>query len=109
MTVKTNLLVNQNADFVYNIYLVDVYNNPFNITGYTGNCQIRKSYTSNTSVGMNVHTGNTSGLITLTMNAATTSQLTQTRYVYDLVLHSNTGVVSRITEGIVSVDLGVSR
>jgi len=108
MTVKTNLVVNQNADFVYNIYLIDVYNRPFDITGYTGNSQIRKTYTSNTYIPITVSTGGNTGLITLSMNAATTAQLTQTRYVYDLVLHSNTGIVSRITEGIVSVDLGVT-
>ena len=108
MTVKTNLVVNQNADFVYNIYLIDVYNRPFDITGYSGNSVIRKSYTSNTYIPINVAIGGNNGIISLTMNAATTADLTQTRYVYDLILQSNTGVVSRITEGIVSVDLGVT-
>jgi len=108
MTVKTNLLLNQYADFVYNIYLVDVYNNPFDITGYTGTSKVRQSYTSNIAYPFTVVTGGNTGLITLSMNAAITGYLNDTRYVYDLLLTSNTGTVSRIVEGIVSVDLGVT-
>jgi hypothetical protein len=109
MAIKTNLIVDQGANFVYKIYLIDQEGLPFSISGYTGNAQIRKSYTSSGFSTMNVAiTGNT-GLITLTMNASTTANLSFTRYVYDVELISNTNITSRIVEGFVTVNLGVTR
>jgi hypothetical protein len=109
MAIKTNLIVDQGANFVYKIYLIDQEGLPFSISGYTGNAQIRKSYTSSGFSTMNVAiTGNT-GLITLTMNASTTANLNFTRYVYDVELISNTNITSRIVEGFVTVNLGVTR
>ena len=109
MAIKTNLIVDQGANFVYKIYLIDQEGLPFSISGYTGNAQIRKSYTSSGFSTMNVAiTGNT-GLITLTMNATTTANLSFTRYVYDVELISNTNITSRIVEGFVTVNLGVTR
>ena len=46
MAVKTNLVVDQGANFIYNVYLIDEDGNTFDISGYTANAQIRKSYTS---------------------------------------------------------------
>ena len=108
MSIKTNLTVDQGADFIYNIYLIDASGNPFDISGYSGNSQIRRTYTSNSYVTMNVAiTGNT-GLISLSMNASTTSNLTYNRYVYDVEL-ANNNVVSRIVEGFITVNPGVTR
>jgi hypothetical protein len=109
MAIKTNLIVDQYADFVYNVYLIDKFGNPFDITGYTGNCQVRKTYNANTFLNINVDTseGNT-GLVILSMNAASTGQFTDTKYLYDLVLYSANNVASRIIEGVVNISLGVT-
>jgi len=108
MAIKTNLTVDQGANFVYNVYLVDAEGNPFDLSGYSGNAQLRRSYTASNYATMNVHITGASGLITLTMNATTTANLTNNRYVYDLELTSN-NVVSRIIEGFVTVNPGVTR
>jgi len=108
MAIKTNLTVDQGATFVYNIYLIDVDGNPFDITGYSGNSQIRKTYTSTSYTTMNVAITGASGLITLSMNSVTTANLASSRYVYDLELSSN-NVTSRIVEGYVTVNPGVTR
>lgn len=108
MAIKSNLTVDQGANFIYNVFLVDTNGNPFNITDYTGNAQIRKTYTSSNFTTMNVTITGNSGLITLTMNATTTSNLVFNRYVYDLELTSN-NVTSRILEGFVTVNPGVTR
>jgi hypothetical protein len=50
-----------------------------------------------------------SGEITLSMSAATTSALKPGRYVYDLVMIDPGDVVTRVTEGIVTVSPGVTR
>ena len=109
MAIKTNLIVDQGSNFVYKIYLVDVDGLPFSVTGFSGNAQIRKSYTSSSYTTMDVAIDANSGLITLSMNAYTTASLTQNRYVYDLQLTGNTGIVSRIVEGFVTVSPEVTR
>lgn len=109
MAIKTNLIVDQGTNFVYNIYLIDSAGDPFPLTDYTANAQIRRSYTSSSFATMNVAIVEQSGLITLTMNSSTTSTLTNNRYVYDLELKSSSDIVSRIVEGYVTVNLGVTR
>ena len=49
------------------------------------------------------------GLITLSMNSYTTSELTAPRYLYDLVLKSANNVVSRLLEGYITVNPSVTR
>lgn len=108
MAVKTNLTVDQGANFVYNVYLVDEDGNVFDVSDYTGAAQLRKSYTSSNAVSMNVSISGAEGLVTLTMNSTTTSTLNQNRYVYDVELTAN-NVTSRIIEGFVTVNPGVTR
>ena len=108
MAIKSNLTVDQGANFLYNVYLIDANGTSIDISGYTGNCQIRKTYTSTTYNTMNVAVTGASGLISLTMNSTVTANLTSTRYVYDLELSSN-NVVSRILEGTITVSPQVTR
>lgn len=108
MSIKSNLTVDQGANFIYNVFLIDTNGNPFNIDGYTANAQIRKTYTSTNYTTMNVTLTGNLGLITLTMNSVTTANLTFNRYVYDVELTSN-NVTSRIIEGYVTVNPGVTR
>jgi hypothetical protein len=109
MAIKTNLVVDQGTNFVYNIYLIDAAGDPFPLVDYTANSQIRRSYTSASYATMNVAINEVGGIITLSMNSDITGSLSNNRYVYDLELTSNTGIVSRIVEGYVSVNLGVTR
>jgi hypothetical protein len=109
MAIKTNLTVDQGTNFVYNVHLIDAEGNPFPLTDYTANAQIRRSYTSSSFATIDAAIDESTGLVTLSMNSTTTGSLTNTRYVYDLELTSNTNVVSRIIEGYVTVNLGVTR
>jgi hypothetical protein len=109
MAIKTNLIVDQGANFVYNIYLIDSAGDPFPLTNYTANAQIRRSYTSYSYTTMNASINAVAGSITLTMNSSTTGSLTNNRYVYDLELKSDTNTISRIVEGYLTVNLGVTR
>lgn len=108
MAIKTNLVVDQGANFIYNVYLIDEDGNVFDISSYSANAQLRKTYTSSSYVTITADVTGASGLIQLSMNAATTANLSSTRYVYDLELTSN-NVVSRILEGYVTVNPGVTR
>jgi hypothetical protein len=108
MAIKSNLVVDQGANFIHNVYLIDSNGDAFDITDFTANAQIRKTYTSTTYNTINVTLGGNTGLVTLSMNAAVTANLTNSRYVYDLQLHAN-NVTSRILEGIVTVNPEVTR
>jgi hypothetical protein len=111
MSIKSSLVVDQGANFIYNVYLIDADGNPFDVTGYYGNAQIRKTFTSTSYTTVDVSIDANVGLIILSMNATTTANLTSTRYVYDLNLTQNTTpyVTSRILEGIVTVNPKVTR
>ena len=75
-----------------------------NLTSYTANSSMRKSFYSSTANNFTATvTGNANGQITLTMTAAETANLTPGRYVYDLLITDNSGTKSRVIEGIVSV------
>ena len=108
MAAKIDLNIDQGATFSYDINLKDSLGIPLNLSGYTGNAQLRTSYSANTYTAMDVDIIEAAGLVQLSMNAATTATLTRTRYLYDVELHHN-GVTSRLIEGFVNVDLNVTR
>ena len=109
MSLKSNLIVDQGANFVYKVYLVDASGNPFDLSNYTANSQIRRTYSSTSYNTIDVNVGGNNGLLTLTMDSTVTANLTSNRYVYDLNITSNTNVVSRILEGFVTVNPEVTR
>lgn len=109
MAIKTNLVIDQGTDFSVTINIVDANNTPLALTGYDGEAQMRKYFTSSRKYPFNVEIGVEYGTVTLSMNSATTSSITPGRYVFDCELISNTNIVSRILEGISTVTPGVTR
>jgi hypothetical protein len=108
MATKLNLFIDQGTDFSTTIEVADEDGVPINLTTYTGRSQMRKHYTSTTFNSFNV-SGNSSGMITVSMNAATSGNIAGGRYVWDLELVSSGNVVSRIVEGIVTINPEVTR
>jgi len=85
----SNLLIYQGADFNIDFTVENDNGTPFNLTGYTVACKIKKHYTSSSFT--TVTAGMKSG-----------------RYVYDVVITSASGIKSRVLEGTVSVLEGVT-
>lgn len=108
MATKLNLFIDQGSDYSTTIELVDDQGEPLNLTTYTGRAQLRKHYTSSTYKEFAV-VGYSNGAITLSMNAATSSNIVSGRYVWDLELVSSGNVVSRLVEGILTVNPEVTR
>lgn len=106
MASKANIVMDQGSTFSTDIYLVDDNNNPLDLTGYTGYSKMKKSYASNSATTFTVNVVN--GMVTLYLSSNTTANLEAGKYVYDVVLSSNTASV-RILEGIVTVAPGVTR
>jgi len=84
---------------------------PVDLTGYTANLQIRPfplSTTINYDASANITLGGTAGTISLAIPAASTATFTWWVGVYDLILTSAAGVVTRLLQGSVTVTPGVT-
>lgn len=105
------LFLEQGSTFTTNITLDDIYGVPLDLTDITGKSQVRKSYySSNTTAEFTVEINDpASGVITLSLDAAATSNIAPGRYVYDVVIKDNQNTITRILEGIVNVDPQVTR
>lgn len=109
MAIKANLVIDQGSAWATEFNLTDANNDIIDLTGYTGAGQMRKYYTSSTKYDFDVDVEEVTGKITLSMGANTTGSIIAGRYVYDVELTSNTGIPSRIVEGIVTVTPQVTR
>lgn len=109
MATKANLFVDQGATFSTTVNLTDSDGNPIDLSGYTGAAQMRKSYTSSTSVAFVVTLDELNGTITLGLTANTTANIAGGRYLYDVELTDSTNAVSRVFEGIVTVNPNITR
>lgn len=103
MAIKANLIIDQGVDYSTSISLTNDDGDIIDLTGFTANSQIRKTYTSLTSVAFSVSIGASQGEVVLTLGANTSANMVAGRYVYDVLLTSGTGVKSRIVEGIVTI------
>jgi hypothetical protein len=108
MATQVNLLIDQGATFSTVIDLVDENGVPINLSSYTGASQLRRHYTSSNAINFTVAL-TSNGVVTLSLTANQTTSLTAGRYLYDVEVTDNSGIVSRIVEGIVSVTPNVTR
>lgn len=109
MATKANLYIDQGATYSTIITLTDSNGDPVDLTEYTGAAQMRKTYTSSTSVAFGVALGGANGTITLSLSANTTANIAAGRYVYDVELTDTGHAISRVFEGIVTVNPNVTR
>jgi hypothetical protein len=106
----TNLYIEQGTTYSTSITLDDVYNNAYNLVGYSANSQIRRSYYSANATAFFATSINTGlGTITLSLDAPTSANISPGRYVYDTKITDSSNNVTRILEGIVEIAPSVSR
>ncbi len=108
MAQKVNLLIDQGTTFNTTFTIHNEQDEPIDFTGYTGNSQIRKAYTSLTAYDFTVALNNI-GQVTLSMSANVTNTIAAGRYVYDVEVQDLVGVRSRIVEGLVTITPQVTR
>jgi hypothetical protein len=109
MATKINLIVDQGATFETTLNLTDDNDDAIDLTGYTGAGQIRKHFTSSNATNFVVTLGGANGTLTVGLSANTTANLVAGRYVYDIEVTDDSGIVSRLFEGIVTVTPQVTR
>ena len=108
MAIKANIVIDQGTDFSTTINVTDDNGDAVDLSTYTGAAQLRKHYTSSNSTSFAVSTSS-GGVVTLSMNAAVSGNLTPGRYVYDCEITDSSNTVSRLVEGIVTVTPQVTR
>lgn len=108
MAVRANIQIDQGASFTAQVQLDDPIGDPIDLSGYEVDAQLRKNYASINSYSFTA-SGNSSGVIVLSMNASTTALVSSGRYVYDVLLTDGSGAKVRVLEGQVTVSPGVTR
>lgn len=108
MAVRANIQVDQGASFTAQVQLNDPIGTPIDLSSYSVAAKLRKNYASINSVSFSA-SGNSSGTIVLSMNAAVTTALSSGRFVYDVLLTDGSGTKVRVLEGQVTVTPGVTR
>ncbi len=102
----------QGSDFAGQIGLVDVTNNPINLTNFIISSQMKQSVLSqNVDATFVVSTANAQGgLIQLGLSSANTANLVAPyRYLYDVVLYNTiSNTITRVLEGTIFVSPGIS-
>ena len=110
MAIAANLVIDQGTDFEATIDVTDQDGDAVNITGFTVAGQIRKSYTSTTSIDFVTTVSDpNAGQVTIALTDTTTATMASGRYVYDLEMLDSAGKRTRIVEGQVEVTPGVTQ
>ena len=111
MGAKANIIIDQGTDFSTTITVTDDDGNVTDLTGYTGQGQIRKHYESSDKTSFTVAFGTprTDGQVTLSLGRTVTANIEAGRYVYDVELTSSANTRTRLVEGIVTVTPEVTR
>jgi hypothetical protein len=108
MATTKNLTVDQGASFIAYAQYLDIAKTPISLIGYDVQAKLKKSYYSANSVSfVTVLANGANGNISISLTAAQTANL-DGRYVYDITANTANTTI-RIQEGIVTVNLGVTR
>jgi hypothetical protein len=109
MSTKAHLVIDQGTTYSTDLNLTDDNGDPLNLDGYYANSVMKKWYTSCNSVAFTTSINSAAGIITLYLDANTTTGLYPGRYVYDVdITDSVSGAVSRVVEGTVTVTPSVT-
>ena len=112
---KYNFLIEQGAHFNYSLGVTDDTGTVSDLTDYTGLMQIKTSAAASTSILELDSTGSymtltgSTGLIALSVPNTVTSTLSFDTAVYDLIITSPLGVVTRLLEGSVNLSTQVTK
>lgn len=107
--IPVNLLIDKGADFDVTFFITNKDGTPLNMSGYTGNAAMKKSYSASSSIPFTLTFVNrTTGEIALSLTDEETAALDRRRYVYDIVLADPNGYKTRVIMGNAEVSPGVA-
>ena len=105
-----NIVINAGEDFSQTLTLTNSLGVAIDLTGYAASSYVRKHPESSTVVaGFGISFINRpSGLITLSLGSSITQDISEGRYVYDMVTTTGAGVKTVVLEGNVLVRAGIT-
>ena len=107
--VNTNLTIEQGSDYEIELTITNDNGTPLDLTGYTADSMIRKHYGSSVTESFDISfVDRLAGEINLSMGSSITSSLKEGRYVYDVVITSVNNFKTRVIQGNVLVNPGVT-
>jgi hypothetical protein len=112
MAIVANLIIDQGSDFTSTITVEDTVGNLLDLTNYTIQGQVRKTYTSSTSYAFTCTklTSQGPGKLRIELSPTQTGSMKPGRYVYDVeIVHVSGTPVIRVVEGQVTVTPRVTR
>lgn len=109
MATKANLSIDQGATFETVLTLTDEDGNILDLSNSHAASQIRKSYSSSLAAQFTTTINVMTGEISLSLTANQTGNMVAGRYVYDVELTDAANSITRIVEGIVTVNPQVTR
>ena len=112
MAVISNIFIDSGADYTSTVTVTDGTGSAYDLTGFTAAAQIRKTYESSAatvSFTVAFNADRTTGQLDLTLTGAQTAAVTAGRYVYDLLITSSAGALTRVVEGIAQINPRVTQ
>ena len=117
MGVAYNTVIDQGADWYFDVTYQNPNGTPINLTGYTAACQLRSLPNSPSAVltlttqngGIAITAG--TGVVALHATAIQTMAIDEGNYFYDVEIYSpaNPSVVTRLVQGQITVSAEVTR
>jgi len=101
MASRSNIYIDQGADFRITVELFDENDLDLPITNNDFFADMRKFYSSTKAADFTISKANND--ITLTMTANTTASLKPGKYEYDVLMRKPTGEISKVVEGLAIV------
>ena len=108
MANYAEITIEQGATYNSTLTVRDAAGNTMNLVGYSTKSTLRKSHGSSTGTDFTIVVNPGVGLLTISMSAANTANLTAGRYVYDTIIVSPATVVTRLVEGTAQITPRVS-
>lgn len=104
-----NLSIEQGASWELQLAIDATAGSDLDITGYTFDAKIAKSYYDDNPVSMTATIVNaTNGIVKLSLTSTQTDALDAAiEYIYDVDMTSNTGTVTRLMEGRATISPGL--
>ena len=110
MASIANLYIDQGTDFSITVDVTDSAGAVQDLTGYSASAQIRKTYSSSSvSATFATSISEAAGQVTITLTDTQTNSIDSGRYVYDLIVTSGSGTITRVIEGQAIITPNVTR
>jgi hypothetical protein len=99
-----NIQIDQGTSYSEDLDMLDDSNAVINLTGYTVNAIAKRYYGYTNSWSFATQINAVAGIINLSLSAAASANIVAGRYVYNVVITDAANTVTRLLEGIVTIN-----